>query len=45
MVRLVLIEVVHHNAHEELEAQVDSEEHVDVDVDGHVLQAGGQTSQ
>lgn len=37
MVRLVLVEVVHHNADKQLQTKVDTKEHKDVDVNGHVL--------
>ena len=40
VVRLVLVEVVHHDAHEQLEENVDSEEDEQVQVELHVLHGG-----
>lgn len=38
MVRLVLVKVIHHDPHKQLEDKVHSQEHKDVDIEGHELQ-------
>lgn len=38
MVWLVLVEVIHHNPHKQLEDKVHSQKHEDVDINGHELQ-------
>jgi hypothetical protein len=44
VIRLVLVKVVHYDPHKELEDKVHSEEHKDVDIDGHELQTNKQTN-
>ena len=37
MIGFVFVEIVHDNAHEQLQSNVDSEENESVDIDVHVL--------